>query len=679
MRLTILIPGMALCGLLQIGCTGGGGASETPSASAVAVALDQSSAIVTASRQKSFQATVTGASNHSVTWSVQEGAGGGSVDASGLYAAPATAGTYHVVARSVADPTRSASAAVAVVAAPSIASFTATPAEVLPGATVTLTASFGEGTALLNPGMVTVTSGTPVTVNPAISTVYVLSVTNSAGTTLAAGAAVTVSGQVGVGVLPASATVEQGTTQAFQAMVGGTTNQAVTWSVQEGAAGGSVSPSGVYTPPAHGGSYHVVATSVLDPAKSATAAVTVPRAWQPALTLSGSSKAARYPQLRSNEAGDLLAVYHVSEWGGLKSRSYSAATETWGPELSISPIAKEEWALGNLEPDGSAWIVYEEIASVELKVRRWDGSAWTPSQTAVWLAGTHTRSGFAIASEPGGTVLAAWLELESGSSPGVNVLASVHTASGWSDPQTLDVSSSPASIPTVALRAGAGWVSWFQSDGSYGQVYTAQWSPTGFAATQNRTSVAGYPQVVSGPAMGMKDDGTVYLLWQGISSAAAPNALMGSTYTGSWSAPVVQESPAGPVKASVVATRGARATRIWAHGEGSGYSFIADGFSVSPFVAPTLTGGAFVADQATTGSTLVVWMEDGFGDIPNRLVAAPYDAATGTWGPRQVLATFTSSYFSPSAAVAGDGQAASAWSSIPAGASSAQIQVRQFR
>jgi hypothetical protein len=38
-----------------------------------------------------------------VTWSVQE-SGGGSVDASGVYTAPATAGTYHVLATSVAAP-----------------------------------------------------------------------------------------------------------------------------------------------------------------------------------------------------------------------------------------------------------------------------------------------------------------------------------------------------------------------------------------------------------------------------------------------------------------------------------------------------------------------------------------------------------------------------------------------
>ncbi|MCW3099895.1 MAG: chiB1, partial [Chthonomonadaceae bacterium] len=50
--------------------------------------------------------TVTGTSNTAVTWSVQEGASGGSISSSGVYTPPATAGTFHVVATSVADATQ---------------------------------------------------------------------------------------------------------------------------------------------------------------------------------------------------------------------------------------------------------------------------------------------------------------------------------------------------------------------------------------------------------------------------------------------------------------------------------------------------------------------------------------------------------------------------------------------
>ena len=49
-----------------------------------------------------------------VTWSVLEGASGGSVDASGKYTAPMSPGTYHVKATAQADPSKSATAAVSV-------------------------------------------------------------------------------------------------------------------------------------------------------------------------------------------------------------------------------------------------------------------------------------------------------------------------------------------------------------------------------------------------------------------------------------------------------------------------------------------------------------------------------------------------------------------------------------
>jgi cytochrome c biogenesis protein CcmG/thiol:disulfide interchange protein DsbE len=49
-----------------------------------------------------------------VTWRVQEGATGGSIDADGVYTAPATPGTYHVVAALKSDPSQTATATVEV-------------------------------------------------------------------------------------------------------------------------------------------------------------------------------------------------------------------------------------------------------------------------------------------------------------------------------------------------------------------------------------------------------------------------------------------------------------------------------------------------------------------------------------------------------------------------------------
>src|SRR5436190_1118037 len=80
---------------------------------------------------------------------------------------------------------------------------------------------------------------------------------------------------VTVVISPRTATVVAGATQQFTATVTGTTNHAVTWSVQEGASGGTVSNNGLYTAPSSSGTFHVIATSAADSSKSAAATVTV--------------------------------------------------------------------------------------------------------------------------------------------------------------------------------------------------------------------------------------------------------------------------------------------------------------------------------------------------------------------------------------------------------------------
>lgn len=80
--------------------------------------------------------------------------------------------------------------------------------------------------------------------------------------------------KVVVSINPASATIKAGTTQNFTATVTGHSNTAVTWKV-EGANSGSITSNGVYTAPAAAGTYRVVATSVADTKRSASASVTV--------------------------------------------------------------------------------------------------------------------------------------------------------------------------------------------------------------------------------------------------------------------------------------------------------------------------------------------------------------------------------------------------------------------
>lgn len=78
--------------------------------------------------------------------------------------------------------------------------------------------------------------------------------------------------EAGVKVLPAQARLVPGQALDFEAAGVSTT---VTWSVQEGSAGGQVDAVGVYTAPALNGTFHVVAVSSADPTKSGVATVVV--------------------------------------------------------------------------------------------------------------------------------------------------------------------------------------------------------------------------------------------------------------------------------------------------------------------------------------------------------------------------------------------------------------------
>jgi chitinase len=79
--------------------------ATVPAPKPVTVSVTPASSTLAGCTAARFTAAVTGAADGSVTWSVQEGAAGGTIDASGNYTAPSAAGTYHVVATSNAAPT----------------------------------------------------------------------------------------------------------------------------------------------------------------------------------------------------------------------------------------------------------------------------------------------------------------------------------------------------------------------------------------------------------------------------------------------------------------------------------------------------------------------------------------------------------------------------------------------
>ncbi len=160
----------------------------------ISVTINPSSATIAAAGTQQFTVTVTGTINKAVDWTVQESSGG-TTDAAGLYTAPNATGTFHVVATSRADPTKSATATVTVI--------------------------------------------------------------------------------VGVAITPARASLASGGTQQFLARINGAVDTAITWSIQEGASGGTVDQTGLYTAPPTNGVFHVVAARQANPAQMAIATVAV--------------------------------------------------------------------------------------------------------------------------------------------------------------------------------------------------------------------------------------------------------------------------------------------------------------------------------------------------------------------------------------------------------------------
>jgi hypothetical protein len=102
--------------LLAAACGGPAGVTPAGDASSrsATISIQPPAAVVVPGAATTFSAAVQGVDSQTVTWSVQEGSAGGTVDSRGVYTAPATPGTYHVVAVSSVEPSSSASAPVTV-------------------------------------------------------------------------------------------------------------------------------------------------------------------------------------------------------------------------------------------------------------------------------------------------------------------------------------------------------------------------------------------------------------------------------------------------------------------------------------------------------------------------------------------------------------------------------------
>ena len=102
-----VVPLVALT-LIHSGCGGAAGTGSTSgkggSAQTVSIGVAPTTTTLTTNSTLQFTAAVSGTSNTAVSWSVASGAG--TVSSSGVYTAPASAGTAKVMATSIADSSR---------------------------------------------------------------------------------------------------------------------------------------------------------------------------------------------------------------------------------------------------------------------------------------------------------------------------------------------------------------------------------------------------------------------------------------------------------------------------------------------------------------------------------------------------------------------------------------------
>ncbi len=248
----------------------------------------------------SFLASITDAAgaplpDQRVTWSVIGGANNGSfVGTTGLYTAPLYGGIFTVMATSQADPTAFDTATVTAVNLNPGIKVTVTPLrpQMRPGDTVAFEAKVeGSTNQEVRWGVVggdangTFVGNTGLYVAPQTPGIYTITATSLADPARIATATVLVDSSVNitVAVTPKNPPpIVPGATIAFNAVVEGTTNKAVKWTVVGGEASGVFAGStGLYVAPVNPGTYTVMAASVADPGKFDTGQVVVSTASLP--------------------------------------------------------------------------------------------------------------------------------------------------------------------------------------------------------------------------------------------------------------------------------------------------------------------------------------------------------------------------------------------------------------
>jgi hypothetical protein len=274
-----------------IGC--GGGSSPVPPAN-ITVVVTPTAANVGLSQAIQFTANVTGSQNPSVVWAVNGVQGGnsqfGTINTAGSYSAPddlPSSASVAVTATSVGDPSKSGTATAAIISNVSI-NIVSKPMTIALGHTFQFNAEIA-GTNdkktiwdLLGPGTISANGIFTAPDDMPASAVTTVTATAAADRSHHVSAQLQIGSGVMIAVAPAQVTVLAGGSTAINAVVAGSNDTRIKWSVNGIPGGdsknGTVDVNGIYGAPVDaiaGQKVLVTATAAADASRSASSTVTI--------------------------------------------------------------------------------------------------------------------------------------------------------------------------------------------------------------------------------------------------------------------------------------------------------------------------------------------------------------------------------------------------------------------
>jgi alpha-L-arabinofuranosidase len=165
------------CAAMLTGCGGGGGSSSSGgggSQTPTVTSFTASAAEISAGSSTTLTAVFSGGTGVVTPGNLTI------VSGTPLTVSPTVTTTYTITVTATGGG--STTQTVTVKVDPVITSFSAGSAEILAGSSTTLTAVFAGGTGVVTPGNLTILSGTPLSVTPAVTTTYTITVTPPGGT-----------------------------------------------------------------------------------------------------------------------------------------------------------------------------------------------------------------------------------------------------------------------------------------------------------------------------------------------------------------------------------------------------------------------------------------------------------------------------------------------------------------